>query len=151
MHETNTPHDVIYDVVPGRTKSWRTESRGSCEADENGIDRTAPEDNHAAAKKLHISSQQLAGLSRSHPSLQETRHLDEEPRDFMKKVFGIGAENRQSGQPKSRLIWPHSPFGTFWILGTTVFLAYTAVVTPPIIASSGLIIRVLLFQRCRLT
>ena len=36
--------------------------------------------------------------------------------------------------PNSRMIYPLSPFGLFWLVSTGFFLVYTAVVTPPMIA-----------------
>ncbi len=49
-------------------------------------------------------------------------------------VFGIGPELEASGRPSSKLIHPLSPFGLTWIAITAIFLAYTALVTPPMIA-----------------
>ena len=49
-----------------------------------------------------------------------------------KRIFGIGPDN--SHLPASRLIHPFSPFGIAWMLMTAFFLAYTAVITPPVIA-----------------
>ena len=48
--------------------------------------------------------------------------------------FGIGKELEASGRPSSKLIHPLSPFGLTWIAITAIFLAYTALVTPPMIA-----------------
>jgi CRP-like cAMP-binding protein len=52
----------------------------------------------------------------------------------MQFVFGIGPEHPASGQPQSRLIYPMSWFGVAWIFLTAIFLIYTAIVTPPMIA-----------------
>ena len=48
--------------------------------------------------------------------------------------FGIGPADENSARPQSRLVYPLSPFGITWIAITAVFLLYTAVVTPPMIA-----------------
>ena len=39
-----------------------------------------------------------------------------------------------TGQPASKLIYPLSHFGVAWILTTALLLAYTAIVTPPMIS-----------------
>ena len=53
---------------------------------------------------------------------------------FIQLFFGIGAEDKFTGNPKSNLILPISPFGVGWIFLTSFFLGYTALVTPPVIA-----------------
>ena len=60
----------------------------------------------------------------------DTLHQPQGSRSFMKKVFGIGPEDKESGQPKSSLILPLSNFGVNWIFLTSIFLGYTAIVTP---------------------
>ena len=49
-------------------------------------------------------------------------------------IFGIGPERRATGKPKSRLIYPLSPFGIGWVSLTAIFLAYTAIATPAMIS-----------------
>ena len=49
-------------------------------------------------------------------------------------IFGIGPENTETGAPGSRLIYPLSKFGLAWIVLTSLFLMYTGIVTPPLIA-----------------
>ena len=49
-------------------------------------------------------------------------------------MFGIGPEDPRLGTPKSRLIFPLSRFGLFWVFLNVIFLAYIAIVTPPMIA-----------------
>ena len=39
-----------------------------------------------------------------------------------------------TGQPASKLVYPLSHFGVAWILTTALLLAYTAIVTPPMIS-----------------
>ena len=77
-------------------------------------------------------SQTAAGVALATSS--EARVNQEEPRTWMQYVFGIGEEHVETAQPKSRLIYPLSVFGISWIAMTAVFLAYTAVVTPPVIS-----------------
>ena len=60
----------------------------------------------------------------------DTLHQPQGSRSLMKKVFGIGPEDKESGQPKSALILPLSNFGVNWIFLTSLFLGYTAIVTP---------------------
>jgi len=55
-------------------------------------------------------------------------------RGVLDRVFGIGPPDHESAKPQSRLIYPLSPFGIAWISVTALFLLYTAVVTPPMIA-----------------
>ena len=57
---------------------------------------------------------------------------EREGKKLVKVVFGIGPDNHIL--PASRLIHPLSPFGIGWLCLTAVFLGYTAVMTPPIIA-----------------
>ena len=58
--------------------------------------------------------------------------MEDEGRSFKKRVFGIGPDNRLI--PASKLVFPLSPFGIFWLVMTAILLAYTAIVTPPVIA-----------------
>jgi len=51
---------------------------------------------------------------------------------WKKRYFGIGPE--WGDLPSSRAIHPLSPFAVCWVSTTAVFLLYTAVLTPPIIA-----------------
>lgn len=52
----------------------------------------------------------------------------------MKKIFGIGPEDDSSTVPTSDLIYPLSPFYLAWLGVTGVFLLYTAIFTPFMIA-----------------
>jgi len=47
---------------------------------------------------------------------------------------GLRTVAAESGKPKSRLIYPLSPFGIGWISVTAMFLGYTAILTPPMIS-----------------
>ena len=51
---------------------------------------------------------------------------------WKKRIWGIGPEWEE--MPASQLIYPLSPFGLSWLAITALFLVYTAVVTPPMIA-----------------
>ena len=51
---------------------------------------------------------------------------------LLKRIFGIGPSD--GVMPSSRLIFPLSPFAVCWTAVTCIFLAYTAVVTPAVIA-----------------
>jgi len=55
------------------------------------------------------------------------------PRTFMQFIFGVGEAHLPSATPASRLIYPLSFFAVAWVVLTSFFLAYTAIVTPPII------------------
>jgi hypothetical protein len=55
------------------------------------------------------------------------------PRTFLQYLFGIGEEHLATSTPASKLIYPLSLFAVSWVIITAVFLAYTAIVTPPII------------------
>lgn len=73
-------------------------------------------------------------LLKSGSFMQNTKKtLDTHP-SCIKRLFGIGPEDRDTGMPKSDLVVPLSPFGVGWIGVTSLFLAYTAVFTPPMIA-----------------
>lgn len=51
---------------------------------------------------------------------------------LLKRIFGIGPSD--GTMPSSRLIFPLSPFAVCWTAATCMFLAYTALVTPAVIA-----------------
>jgi hypothetical protein len=53
---------------------------------------------------------------------------------WLQLIFGIGEELEASMHPGSKLIHPLSAFGITWIAITAMFLGYTALVTPPMIA-----------------
>ena len=55
------------------------------------------------------------------------------PRTCMQFIFGIGPAHVPTATPASRLIYPLSFFAVAWVVLTSFFLAYTAIVTPPII------------------
>jgi len=73
-------------------------------------------------------------LLKSGSFAQNTKKVLDTHPPWTKRLFGIGPEDRDSGMPKSNLIVPLSPFGVGWIGVTSLFLAYTAVFTPPMIA-----------------
>jgi len=84
-----------------------------------------------AAEPLVIDStrQRLSQKIRKHnPHLTQ---VVEEP-TLLKKIFGIGPPT--ADMPASRLIFPLSPFAVCWTGLTCIFLAYTALVTPAVIA-----------------
>ena len=58
--------------------------------------------------------------------------LEQDSRTLRKRIFGIGPSNHS--MPTSRLVYPLSPFGVSWLVLTAILLAYTAIVTPPVIS-----------------
>ena len=53
---------------------------------------------------------------------------------FKQFVFGIGPGDPALDLPRSRLIYPLSKFGVFWLSITAIFLIYTGIVTAPLVA-----------------
>ena len=109
----------------------RTSSGASEEPTRTASANHAP--NRTSWEPTRTDSPEPIHLKAGSYSLNSKQSLDAHP-PWCKRFFGIGPEDRDSGMPKSNLIVPLSPFGVLWIGLTSVFLAYTAVFTPPMIA-----------------
>jgi hypothetical protein len=76
------------------------------------------------ATACHLEARALT--ARTDP---DTNEQSPEP-GVLKRIFGIGPEDKESGQPASKLILPLSLFGMWWMGCTSMCLAYTTIVTP---------------------
>ena len=117
-HDTVASHEAVRMVSDAQTRATiedtSRQTRSEAEA-ASSMTRAAPGANGDAAGSKSAPGQEVALT-------------------WANLIFGIGPERRATGKPKSRLIYPLSPFGIGWVSLTAIFLAYTAIATPAMIS-----------------
>ena len=85
---------------------------------------------HGVITRTDPSSSVVIATTPSGSGNARTKRID----TWMDRIFGMGPEDLETGKIASRMISPVSPFCIGWTIFTAIFLAYTAIVTPPVIA-----------------
>jgi len=115
---------------PDRDADEGHSGQNSCRLNNHDLGST---DDNSQGSALHIHRvQTLHNSLLSKSFTMRTNVLDSGVANTTKIFFGIGPQTLM--MPASRLLYPLAPFSLAWTVLTALFLAYTAVVTPAVIA-----------------